>query len=374
MIVYFSQITQSYAEAMLIFSIYNIIYALSKIPAGLFSDKVGRKPVILLGSLMLAVSFFILALSGQLNIKYLLFLFSVLWGMGEALISGTIDALMFETMEELNRPEDFRMVYSKSMISDQLGCAIGAATTMFMTYFFSIQYVAWLSVIPVTAQFFISTLFIEPKVRNSKSDLSTLKTFAVFKQFVKNKRLCFYAIMDIYFSTLGDISHRFESAYFKTFTADWVISMARVLKHLFGMLGFFVISQIKKFGSTSIYFSSIGCNVVVRTIALCFNNIFTPFISMFINFFYATAATAKSDILQHEFLPQYRASAQAIIFFIKGLYMSLIMYLLGIIADSRGILYAMSAMVMMRIIGLLLAYIWHKFENIQTLFKRNKDV
>ena len=95
---------------------------------------------------------------------------------------------------------------------------------------------------------------------------------------------------------------------------------------------------------------------------------------MFINFFYATAATAKSDILQHEFLPQYRASAQAIIFFIKGLYMSLIMYLLGIIADSRGILYAMSAMVMMRIIGLLLAYIWHKFENIQNLFKRNRDV
>ena len=359
MIVYFSQITQSYSLAMGVFSVFNISYALTKIPSGIISDKIGRKPIITLGSFLLTLAFFILSLAGFYNQKYLLFIFALLWGIGEALIAGTIDALMFETMQELKKTDNFKILYSKSMTYDQLGCAFGALFAMVITYFYPIQYVAYFSTLPALAQLLISFNFIEPKNKIKTTTLSKLNIFVAFRQFIKNKKLRFYTIMDIYFSTLGDISHRFESAYFKLFTSDSIISLARVLKHIFGMIGFISIPFLKKIPNPKIYFASISSNILIRSLAIASNNIFTPFIHMLINFFYATGATAKTDILQHEFLPQYRASAQSIILFIKGLYMALIMYLIGIIADKQGIISAMISLVLLRIIGLLLAYIWH---------------
>ena len=362
MIIYFSQITASYTQAMAIFAINNLAYAFFKIPGGFFSDQIGRKPIILLGSILIAISFLLLAVSGQFNIKWILFVFAVLWGVGEALIAGTTDALMFETMSELKESGNFRILYSKSMLSDQLGCAFGAITAMLLAYYTTIQYVAWLSVIPALAQVFISFYFIEPQTRQQKSKLSKMNFLAALLQFIYNKKLLFYTITDIFFSTLGDISHRFESAYFKTFTQEWIISLARVLKHFFGILGFYFIPHIKIFNKAKIYFGSICSNIVIRTIALLFNNGVTPFIHMFINFFYATASTAKSDILQHEFLPKYRATAQSIIFFTKGVFMSLLMLLLGWLADAQGLLFAMSTLVILRVLGLLYAYIWRRLQ------------
>ena len=165
--------------------------------------------------------------------------------------------------------------------------------------------------------------------------------------------------MDIYFSTLGDISQRFESAYFKLFATDYIISLARVLKHIFGIIGFAIIPLIKKFPKEKVYFASISSNVIIRIFGVMYNNIFTPFIHMFINFFYATGSTAKTDILQHEFLPQYRASSQSIILFIKSLYLSIIMYLIGKIADIYGTYIAMITLIILRVIGLIFAYLCH---------------
>ena len=127
---------------MAIFAINNLAYAFFKIPGGFFSDQIGRKPIILLGSILIAISFLLLVVSGQFNIKWILFVFAVLWGVGEALIAGTTDALMFETMSELKESGNFRILYSKSMLSDQLGCAFGAITAMLLTYYTTIQYVA----------------------------------------------------------------------------------------------------------------------------------------------------------------------------------------------------------------------------------------
>ena len=168
MIIYFSKITHSYSMGMGVFSVFYISYAISKIPSGIISDKIGRKLIIVLGSFLLFIAFLILALAGHFNAKYLLFIFAFLWGVSESLIAGTTDALMFETMEELKKSNNFRILYSKSMLSDQLGCAFGALTAMIVTYYYSIQHVAWFSIIPSFAQLITSLYFIEPQIRLKK--------------------------------------------------------------------------------------------------------------------------------------------------------------------------------------------------------------
>ena len=358
MIVYFSQIMQSYATATAIFAIFNISYAVMKIPGGLISDKIGRKYVIVTSNLIMTTAFCLLALSGQFEIRWLLYLFALLWGCGEALADGTIDALVYETSQSLNRSDKFYLIYSKSMCFSQLGCAFGALWAMVITYFLPLQFLAWFSIFPPFMQLIVSCFFEEPDTKRTISfSLTDIKS--ALKQFKNNKKLIFYTLTNIYFSTLGDISHRIESAYFKLFTSDWVISMVRVFKHLWGMIGFTFVSRLRFFSDMQNYFGSIIGNIFVRTTALIFNNFYTPFIHMFINFFYATALTTITDVMQHEYLPKYRATTQAVINFVKGLYMAGLMLLLGIFADIYGIYWTMILLVILRLLGLFLAYRLH---------------
>lgn len=364
MIIYFTQITKSYSSAMGIFAIFNISYAFAKIPSGLISDKLGRKPVLIAANIITSSAFILLSLAGQFEIKYFLYLFAFMWGTGEALSAGTVDALMYETATNLKQSNYFKSIYAKSMYYEQLGCALGAICAMFVTYSLPLQFVAWISILPPLTLLIVACFFVEPKIKRKNTTINKNDIITASKQFIKNKTLTFYTLSDIYFSTLGDISHRFESAYFKLFTSDWIISLAKVLKHLFGMLGFAFVPFIKYLSNSKIYFGSISCNILIRTIAVIANNIYTPFIHMFINFFYATASTARTDILQHEFLPQYRATTQSIIQFIKGLYMSTITYLLGIVADLYGIYVAMLSLIVLRIIGLCIVHTVQHFYKI----------
>ncbi len=356
MVIYFFHIMQSYTLAMAVFSVFNISYAIMKVPSGMISDKIGRKSVIITANLLLLTAFALLALAGEINARWLLFAFAIFWGISEALASGTLEALIFETSQSLGYEDKFYKIYSKSMVFDQAGCAFGAFWAMAVTYFLPLQVLAWLSVFPPLMQFILSMFFIEPKARKKNFCISFDDFVQTFKQFKNNKKLSFYALADIYFSTLGDISHRLESAYFKSFVSDWIISLARMIKHFFGMLGFAIVSYLKKFHNTEVYFSSITSNVSVRIIALIFNNAGTPFIHSIINFFYATALTAKEDILQHEFLPQYRAATQSVIQFIKGIYMAGLMFVLGFISDICGIYFVMCMLVVLRVLGLVAAY------------------
>ena len=118
MIVYFTQVMNSYAYAMAIFAIFNISYALSKIPSGLVSDKIGRKPVLIFSNILMTVAFMFLAFSGQFEIDWLLWIFAILWGIGEAFSAGTIDAMMFETAQSLGKAHKFNILYCKSLSYD----------------------------------------------------------------------------------------------------------------------------------------------------------------------------------------------------------------------------------------------------------------
>ena len=116
MIIYFTQVMNSYTSAMAIFAIFNISYAFSKIPSGLLSDKIGRKPVLIFSNILMTVAFVLLAFSGQFEIDWLLCFFAVLWGIGEAFSAGTIDAMMFETSQSLGKAHKFSILYSKSIL------------------------------------------------------------------------------------------------------------------------------------------------------------------------------------------------------------------------------------------------------------------
>ena len=120
-IIYFEQITNSYATAMGIFSISNIIQSIMEIPTGIISDRLGRKYTLCSSSLFFVICFILYALAGNYNSTELLICGSLFWGMAMALASGTDEALMYETMEQVRLKSKYDIIFSQSGMFTQIG-------------------------------------------------------------------------------------------------------------------------------------------------------------------------------------------------------------------------------------------------------------
>lgn len=333
-IVYFSEITQSYALAMAVFSISSLVTTFMEIPIGIFSDKMGRRKTLLCSPILVFLTFLCWALAGQFSCAWLLFVGAICWGTSGAIASGTVDALVYETMEELKQKDNFNIQYAQNGGWNQIGLALSAVSAAVITYFFSLQVLAWVSVLPVLLQIFVVYMFIEPNRLNKTKKVGSFKHFLIaFRQLWRNKRLKFYAIIHLLDNAFGMASFRFESAYYQMLIPDWLINMARFLKQICGIISFFIVPYIRKIGMVRLYFLSLILNVFVRIWGVVLNNVFTPFIMSTVNLFYGTACTANADIMQQEFSTQQRATMHSIISFLSGILLAMTMILFGYIAD-----------------------------------------
>lgn len=77
--------------AILLYVLFNVVYALHAFPAGILSDRVGRKPVILIGYLAFATMGILVATSGHLLVLVAAF---ILYGLAYGMAEGTQRALV----------------------------------------------------------------------------------------------------------------------------------------------------------------------------------------------------------------------------------------------------------------------------------------
>lgn len=106
-VIYFEQITGSYATAMLAFSFVNLFQSLAEVPCGMISDRISRKSSLVIGSICVFTNMVLWALAGQTNIIFLLFLGSALRGIGLAFKSGTDSAMIYETLQQIKNVSFF---------------------------------------------------------------------------------------------------------------------------------------------------------------------------------------------------------------------------------------------------------------------------
>ena len=336
-IVYFEQITHSYALAMLVWSIANLTQTFSEIPTGIYSDKIGRRKTLLLSAVMMTLCFVLWATAGQFALPFLLFIGAVFWGLADALLSGTDEALMYETMAELNQKENFSVLFAKSNFWTQCGLAVSALSAAVLVYFCSLQTLAWVSILPSSGGLITALLFVEPvRTRQQKRTTSWTHFLIAFRRLWRNKRLRFYAATAIVDEAVGMAFFRIEAAYYNTLIKKWVINIVRFLKQLSGMAGYALAPVLKRFGSVRLFFTAISLNEVVRLVALLLDNTLSPFIMSIRNLFWGISNTSQADILQQEFSDDQRATMKSIISLLKGILAAVAMYLFGVLADLSG--------------------------------------
>ena len=357
-IVYFQQITHSYALAMLVWSVSNLVQTCSEIPTGIYSDKIGRKKTMLIAAITSVLCFFLWALAGQIQQMFLLFVGAAFYGLSEAFLSGSNEALIYETVEEMDRKGSFSLVYANYKFWVQVGLAISALSAMILMYFYSLQTVAWISVIPISGHLITALLFVEPKrTKMQKRTTSWIHFLIAFRRLWHNKKLRFYAALTIVDDAVGIAFVRIESAYYNTLIKTWMINAVRLVKQVSGMIGFAVVPLFKRFSSIKCFFLALTIAEVLRFIALLFSNAFSPFIMAFRKSLWGISHTAQTDILQQEFSADQRATMQSIIALLKGIFGAGILYLFGIIADIYSPKMAIWIALSIKVLILLMAYL-----------------
>ena len=227
-VIYFQQITNSYTLAMLVFSIINIVQTLFEVPTGVLSDKIGRKKTIILSNLLILSGYILWALAGIKNMHYLLYLGSFLVGSGNALLSGTDDAMVFETLKDMDKEDEFDKFFSKNRSYNELGIAIGATIATFVYFYYPISALAFLAIFPPLLQVIISFLYIEPKNTTRPDSSFLLHLVKATKLLLKNKNLFKFALIKSLNDSLNAVNWRFIGAYYEQVIAPWMINIVRI--------------------------------------------------------------------------------------------------------------------------------------------------
>ena len=344
-IVFFQKITGSYAFALGVFSIVNIVQSVAEVPTGVISDKIGRRKTMILSSALTALAYIIFALAGTFAYKYLLILGAVIWAVADAFASGTDDALMYETMEELNKADEYDIVYARSKTFDQIGMGMGALIAAVVTYFYSLATLAWVSVAFSVIPIVVCSRFVEPKIHNGE-DCTSMKHFiTAIKAFLQNKKLRMLSTIQMLSRGISFAGHRFEGAYFNMLIPTWAVNVARIIKQTCGAISFHVAPYFRRFGFYQILVASTIGMTIIKSTAVILNNFATPFIQSCVNIFWGTTSTAESALLQKELSPKQRATLGSIVSLRGGILSAVIYVLVGVVADMTSVWFAVVALI-----------------------------
>lgn len=125
------QANLSGAEAIILYSVYDIATTVLEVPSGYFSDRIGRRFTLLLGTLCSVLGCLALAVGGSFAVFAL---GQCLIGAGSAFKSGTDSALLYEALEATGRKEEIEAqelrVWRFTLAGLALSAVIGGAMSL----------------------------------------------------------------------------------------------------------------------------------------------------------------------------------------------------------------------------------------------------
>ena len=177
----------SFVELMILQGYFTIMIVIFEIPCGAIADKLSRKLSLFLGSL--STAFAVLVYSSTPNI--LIFLIGeTLWAFGEALISGSNEALIYDTLRKMRKENEMSKIMAKNQSYFLVGIALSAPIGSLLTLFIPLPSIVRLMFLPFIGASLISLTLKEPNHDLEKKPeryLTTLKSG--FKELKHNKIL-----------------------------------------------------------------------------------------------------------------------------------------------------------------------------------------
>ena len=236
MVVYFAQVTGSYADAVLILAIAKIGSSLFELPTGVFSDYVGRRKTLLSGQV---ANILCIAAYGAGSSFTLLAIGALLEGLSFALFSGNQDAFLYDTLKDEESQQEFAEYQGRLSAMFQAALAVSALVSAIVLLWLPLRSLFWLSLVPQTVGLVIGFLTTEPsrhgRVDRDESARASARCAGAVSPDAKLRDVSIAAMLGF---ALGEAKHMFFPAYFATLWSSSGLGIASMLTHAFAMLGF----------------------------------------------------------------------------------------------------------------------------------------
>ena len=236
MVVYFAQVTGSYADAVLILAIAKIGSSLFELPTGVFSDFVGRRKTLLSGQI---ANILCIAAYGAGSSFTVLAIGALLEGLSFALFSGNQDAFLYDTLKDEEAQQEFAEYQGRLSAMFQAALAVSALVSAIVLLWLPLRSLFWLSLVPQTVGLVIGFLTTEPARHGRVIETNLLAhlrdALVPFRRDAKLRDVSIAAMLGF---ALGEAKHMFFPAYFATLWSSSGLGIASMLTHAFAMLGF----------------------------------------------------------------------------------------------------------------------------------------
>lgn len=332
-IIYFSNVSGSYALGASIFGIVMLASAIFEVPTGIWSDRIGRKHTIIMGSVARAIAFILYAIGLS---YWWLVAGAILEGLSRSFYSGNNDAFLHDTLADDGVEQDYDEHLGKSMASEHLGIAISAMLGGIVATY-SYTYLMWLSVIPQLLLILVSFSFISAKSRRQTGSNIYAHLKEAIRLFIRNKKLRALSIADAISFSTGEVSFQFRATFFASIWPIWAIGALNTTLQFGATLSYYFSSRLLKWiGAEKFLLLRSLVGKVSGLIAFGIPSIFSPLITILPSFMYGAGQVAKSTLMQKEFTDYQRATMSSLNSLLSSVSFALITVLVGLFADRTS--------------------------------------
>jgi MFS family permease len=331
-IVYFKEITGSYAVAMTAYSIVFCTQALMEVPAGIFSDGVQRRRTMIVGATCASLSIACYAL----GISFWVLLCGALFeGLSRALFSGTDNAVLFESLTVEDREKNLDHYLGRMNFMSQAALCASAALCAWLALY-SLELVLWVSVIPQVLSLVSVLLLTKTSMAKNEGERLLDLLFEAIRNFKRNTRLKLLATAETLDFGIGEsIFFYFQGAFFETLVPTWILGLARCANHLFGSIGFwFAGTVVRLCGARHTLVIGTTAHALIKIAAVLFASTGTPFAMAATNVIWGPTSTARAALLQQEFSDRQRATMGSMISLSGSVAFAVVSALLGVLAHT----------------------------------------
>lgn len=213
-------------QISLLLSWWALVAMLFEIPTGALADYWSRKKMLTIAPIIKSACFIIWFFAN--GSFYLYALGFVFWALGSSLVSGTTEAILYDTSVYAGKKDEYEKVLGRKKLYFNIALAISTISGGFMASY-NLDWAIIFSVVPLLLSAFFASLIKEvPKVETT-GEIHYLEYIRIAFNEIKSNRVLLYLIIYLLaISIFGDLEE-FDQLYYQ---------LAKLPIYAFGIVGF----------------------------------------------------------------------------------------------------------------------------------------
>lgn len=201
-IIVFLQGRASVVQISFLYAFRYFIQVISELPTGAVADLLGKRISIVLGYAVMTLAYILMPFAQ--NFLHLLVLYGFLQALAESLLSGSIEAMLYDSLKQDGKENQFRKIMANEGILFQAGLIAASVLGGFL-YEWNYLFPFILYALATALAFLLSLYFIEPSI---DTEVFTLRNYAKqirdgSREAFKNKHL---TKVSIFYMLVGGIT------------------------------------------------------------------------------------------------------------------------------------------------------------------------